>query len=211
MKKIVTILAASMMLLGIDAIAQPAISAGYLRSFEKTKAGSISATQPTDGFYAGFDYTLPISEYLGFAPGLYYAMTSKQDVASVWGLIVQGARQTDHMLNAPLMLNFGMDLSSDFRFFLYGGPTLSFGLASIYKVGNTTYDRFSDDGSLNRFDLNRFDLNRFDVMLGVGAGVEMMEKFRISFGYDWGMLNRTSSLNVTVKRDQMHVGISFLF
>ncbi len=201
MKKIVTILAASMMLLGIDAIAQPAVSAGYLRSIENTKVGSLSSTQPTDGFYAGIDVTMPITENLSFMPGIYYAMTSKKNVASIWGLKIEGARQTDHMINAPLMLNLGMDLSSDFRVFVYGGPTLSFGIASVYQTNNSSYNRYDSDDNLKRF----------DVMLGAGAGIEMMEKFRVTFGYDWGMLNRTSVSDVTVRRNQMRVGVAFLF
>ncbi len=201
MKKIVSILAASMMLLGIDAIAQPAITAGYLRSFERGKSGSESVTQPTDGFFAGVDFTLPLGDYLNFVPGLYYAMTSKQNVADLYFVKADFGRRTDHMINAPLMLNYCIELNSDFRFFFCGGPTLSFGLASVYKVEKESIDLYSKDGYLNRF----------DVMLGAGAGIEMMEKFRLSFGYDWGMLNRTSYDNLTVKRRQFHVGISFLF
>ena len=66
MKKIVSILAASMMLLGVNAMAQPSIGAGYLSSTEIVKSGNSSTTRtPLNGFYAGLSYTLPIrSTYL---------------------------------------------------------------------------------------------------------------------------------------------------
>ena len=55
------------------------------------------------------------------------------------------------------------------------------------------------------------DYKRFDVLVGGGAGVELMHRVRFSVGYNAGLLNRTSTANSTLKRNQLHIGVAFVF
>ena len=210
MKKIVTILATFLMLAGVNAIAQPSIGGGFLSSTEIVKSGNTSSeSNPMSGFFAGLSYTIPVVDELSFTPGVYYGLVFKNSTSSNSLLSVQGKRQ-DHFINIPLHLSYGIDLSSALRFFVFGGPSASIGVAS--KVTNTgsltgvgsaskTYDRYEEDSNLQRF----------DVMLGVGAGLLVNEMIRFQVGYDFGMLNRYNTNNYTLKRNELAVGVAFLF
>ena len=87
----------------------------------------------------------------------------------------------EHALNAPLYLNYGIDLARDSKVFIYGGPTVQFGLASTTKlsggVGESTADR-----TYNNYDNKNY--SRFNVYLGGGVGFQL-SAFQITLGYDY--------------------------
>lgn len=204
MKKIVILLSAALVLLAsAPAFAQASIGAGYLSSTEIWKSGnSSSESTPMNGFYAGVGFTVPVANGINFTPGIYYGFATKDNVVDVAGIFkINGGKQQDHYLNVPLDFSFALDLSSDLRFFVYGGPSLSLALASNLISGSTTVNRLGENS----------DLNRFDIMLGGGLGVEVMNMFRINAGYDFGLLNRYQSSNYTVNRNQLYAGVAFLF
>lgn len=75
MKKVFSfILAASMMLIGTAAIAQPSLGIGYLNSTDKVKSGSTTKTTNLSGFYVGGSYNINLAGSFGVAPGLYYGL-----------------------------------------------------------------------------------------------------------------------------------------
>ncbi|MCR4860733.1 MAG: PorT family protein [Bacteroidales bacterium] len=193
----------------MNAIAQPSIGAGYLNSNEVWKSGSSSSeSNPMSGFYAGLSYTLPIASGLNFTPGVYYALAAKGDATSAGPFSFSG-KQQDHYINVPMMFSFGLDLSSDFRFFVYAGPTASMGLLS--KVTNSgSVGNYGGSNSYDRYEENSH-LQRFDVLLGGGVGLELMQKVRFNVGYDCGLINRYKSDNYTVHRNQLTAGVAFLF
>ena len=200
MKKIVILLSAALVLLAsAPAFAQASIGAGYLSSTEIWKSGnSSSESTPMNGFYAGVGFTVPVANGINFTPGIYYGFATKDNVVDVAGIFkINGGKQQDHYLD----FSFALDLSSDLRFFVYGGPSLSLALASNLISGSTTVNRLGENS----------DLNRFDIMLGGGLGVEVMNMFRINAGYDFGLLNRYQSSNYTVNRNQLYAGVAFLF
>lgn len=202
MKKIVTLLSAALVLLAsAPAFAQASIGAGYLSSTETVKSGSSSTERnPMSGFYAGMTYTMPIASGINFNPGIYFGYATKSNAASIFGLKLEG-RQNDTFINVPLHFSFGADLGSGLRFFAYGGPSASFALTSKIVSGSTTYDRLQDNDSLQRF----------DIMLGAGVGLQFNDMVRFQVGYDFGMLNRYTSDNITVTRNQLTAGLAFLF
>ena len=203
MKKII-ILAATMLLAGTAAFAQSAIGAGYFNSIDIGKTSNSTNSDPLSGFYVGFGYTVPIASGINFTPGLYYGYAAKSNATDLIITTVSGKRE-DHFLNIPLSFSYGLDLTPDFRFFAYAGPSLSVGVVS--KVTGTlgsnksSYDRYQEDSNLNRF----------DVMVGGGVGVEVMNTFRINVGYDFGMLNRYNNTNTAFRRNQLTAGVAFLF
>lgn len=206
MKKIVSILAASMMLFGVNAVAQPAIGAGYLSSVETSKSGNNTReSNPMNGFYAGLGYTLPVASGINFTPGVYFGYAAQSNATSFGPFNVSG-KQQDMYIDIPLHFSYGLDLSDALRLFVYGGPSANIGIAS--KVTGST--NFTGSSSYDRYNENS-NLQRFDIMLGAGAGLEFNDLVRFQVGYDWGMLNRYNSDNYTVKRNQLTAGVAFLF
>ena len=201
MKKIASILVASLMLIGVNAMGQASIGAGYLSSTETVKSGnSTTERTPLNGFYVGMGYTLPIASGINFTPGVYFGMASKSNATSIFGLKLQG-KQTDSFINIPMHFSFNAELGSGLAFFAYAGPSASIAVSSKISSGNTTYDRLADNESLQRF----------DVMLGGGVGLKFNDMIRFQVGYDFGMLNRYNSNNYVVKRNQLTAGVAFLF
>ena len=114
----------------------------------------------------------------------------------------------EHALSAPLYLNYGIDLARDSKVFIYGGPTVQFGLASTTKlsggVGEGTADR-----TYNNYDNKNY--SRFNVYLGGGVGFQL-SAFQITLGYDYGMLNLYKGENATrTHRSNLKVGIGYVF
>ena len=203
MKKII-ILAATMLLAIAPAFAQASIGAGYFNSIDVVKSGNTTDSDPLSGFYGGVSFTVPVGSGINFTPGLYYGYAAKSNATDLIITKVSGKRE-DHFLNVPLHFSYGLDLSPQFRFFAYAGPSLSFGVASKVTgslgTSSSAYDRYQENS----------DLNRFDVMVGGGVGVDVMNTFRINVGYDFGMLNRYNSSNTNYRRNQLYAGVAFLF
>ena len=105
-------------------------------------------------------------------------------------------------------------INRDFSVFAFAGPTFSLGLTSKTDVTTTVlgqnkttnYDNYAkdDDGDAS-------DYKRGNIFLGGGLGVDLKNTFRISLGYDFGLLNRTSADNTTRTQNQFYVGVAFLF
>lgn len=205
MKKIITLMSAAILLLaGTSAFAQPAINAGYLNSIDLVKSGNSTNTSPMSGFYAGVSFTVPVVSGLNFTPGIYYGYAAKSNSTDLIITTVSGKRE-DHFINIPLHFSYGLEFNPDFVFFAYAGPSASIGVAS--KI---TGALGGNKGSYDRYQENS-NLNRFDIMLGGGVGVEIMEKFRINVGYDFGMLSRYKNNDTAYRRNQLTAGVAFLF
>lgn len=196
MKKVFAI-AAALMLIGTSAFAQ-SFGAGYVQSTKKVNNSSSVA----NGFYAGFGYSAEIMPGLSLNPGLYYEFLTSN--SSALGGILSG-KTTEHYVNVPLHLSFSLPLAPSFKLFVYGGPTANVGIASTTKgniagVVDTNTNNYEDD-----------DYSRFDILAGVGGGIEVMNKLRLTVGYDWGLLDRYTSENYTLKRNRLTAGVAFIF
>lgn len=215
MKKIVILLSAALMLLaGTSAFAQMSVGAGYVNSVDLTKLGKDQSSKHTggSGFYAGITYTLPLASAINFNPGVYYEFLSAEVKAGDSLFSISG-RETEHYLNVPLTFSIGADLSRDIRFFAYAGPTLNLGIASSTRLSASSpvAGLKVDGGVVNNYDGN--DYGRFDIMLGGGVGLEFRNSFRVSVGYDFGMLNRYTgnTTGYAQHRNRLTAGLAYLF
>ena len=214
MKKIVTLLSAALMLLaGTSAFAQMSVGAGYVNSVDYVKLGKDQSAKSNggSGFYAGVSYTAPLAAGFSFTPGVYYEFLTAETVAGDSAFAV-GGRETEHYINVPLTFGYGFDLSRDLRFIAFAGPTVNVGLASSTKVSasSSLIGVKLDGGVYNNYDNE--DYGRFDIMLGGGIGLEFRDDFRLTVGYDFGMLNRyTGSADISQHRNRLTAGIAFLF
>jgi len=208
MKKIFTsVLFASLMLLGTSAFAQVSVGAGYVNSKYSYKTANNSTADNANGIYAGVEYNIPIGDIFGMSAGVNYEFLKSKD----YNVSVLSGDLQEHYINVPVRLNAGFPLGDEARLFIFGGPTFSYALAGQvdlsvniagFEVGGK-YDLYEDGG-----------YNRFDVLVGGGVGLDLMDKLRLTVGYDFGMFNKLpkdSSTDVTFTRNQLHAGIAFLF
>lgn len=199
MKKIFsTLLVAALMLVGTNAFAQMSVNAGYLNSTLAAKNSSANA----NGAYAGITFNVPIAGGLAIAPGVYYSMITGKTLEL--GSIATGTL-TEHAINVPVYLNYGIGLSRDTKFFLFGGPTVQYDLAS-----NIKYTSGLTDGSLTTDNLKDSDYNRMNVYLGGGVGFQA-GAIQVTVGYDYGMMDQYKDDNRTAHRSNLKLGVGFCF
>ena len=206
MKKLIfALFAASLMLIGTEASAQLSINAGYLNSTTKTHNENPSNA---NGAFAGLSFNLPIAGSFAIAPGVYYSVISAKEMGSLGTIFSASGKFTEHSINVPLYLNYGIDLARDTNIFIYAGPTAQYGIASTTKLtasiagvsGSTTENNYDDD-----------DYNRFNVYLGGGLGFEV-NNILITVGYDYGMLNLIKGDNAPKShRSNLKIGVGFAF
>ena len=198
MKKIlVSILAASLMLVGTSAYAQFSVGAGYVNSKNTyTTSGSHKYSAPSNGFYAGAEYNVPVGDIFGLSAGVNFEYLMSKDY-SLAGLISGNFKEM--FLNVPVHLNFGVDVADALRVSIFAGPTFSYGLSSKVEVAGVSVDVY-----------DKFGWNRFDVLVGGGAGLELMNKVRLTVGYDLGMFNHLpEDSNDKLNRNRLHAGVAF--
>ena len=208
MKKFFSIvLAASLMLLGTQAFAQMSVNAGYLNSTLKTGNTSDNA----NGAFAGISFNIPLAGGLGIAPGVYYSMLASKsgDAASIFGVNISGSSTfMEHAINVPVYLNYGYDLARDTKIFLFGGPTLQYGLASTVKYDGSVG---SASGSRTYSNYDNENFNRLNVYLGGGMGFQI-SALQITVGYDYGMMNQYKGDNAAnCHRSNLKLGLGFVF
>ena len=208
MKKIFSIvLAASLMLLGTQAFAQMSVNAGYLNSTLKTGNTSDNA----NGAYAGVSFNIPLAGGLGIAPGVYYSMIGSKsgDAASIFGVNISGSSTfMEHAINVPVYLNYGYELARDTKIFVFGGPTVQYGLASTVKYDGSVG---SASGSRTYSNYDNENFNRLNVYLGGGMGFQI-SALQITVGYDYGMMNQYKGDNAaSCHRSNLKLGVGFCF
>ena len=192
MKKILALVAA-VMLLGGTAMAQASFGVGYMNpNHPAFEDGTLT------GVYAGFDYNVHLSENFGIAPGVYYSFaTKKKDL-----VLNQTMTYQEHYIGVPVNLNFSFKLAPDFALTLYAGPTLSYGIKSDY-IGSIT-------GTTSLYGENS-EYKPLDVLVGGGVAFDWAELFRVSIGYNYGILDRNANEHHTFNRNFLHMGVAYLF
>ena len=212
-------------LISVAASAQINVGAGYLQStatYQAKDGADVNSTK-SNGFYAGLGYEITLMQGLSVTPGIYYSYLYSDDAGSTAiGTVATGSLKTnlkEQYLNIPITVNFGYNLTRDLRLFAFGGPTASIGLSSMshYDASVTVIGiNISDSGDTDNYsgtEDNPATYGRFDILMGAGAGADIMGKFRVTVGYDWGLLNRNVDSNSTAirHRNQLKAGIAYLF
>lgn len=212
MKKVIySLCAAALMLLGTSAYAQLSVNAGYSNSKLTLSTNNKSAAD--NGFYAGLEYNIPVGNILGFSLGANFEYLLSKNY-SLFG--VNGSFNETY-LNVPAHLNFGYDVSDGIRVFAFAGPTFSYALTG--KAESSTLGVMVNvyEDNLVFKALGWPPFNRFDVMVGGGAGLELMDKVRLTFSYDQGMFNKFAKDSEgnepsnKLTRSVFHAGLAFLF
>ena len=209
--------AAALMLFSIDASAQLSIGAGFAKSDLKENVDLASVSQEktanANGLYFGADYTFKFKYGFGFTPGIEWVYVADKNLKEFG--ILNGSNETkfkEHYVNIPLDIDWGIDLKV-VRVFAFAGPTLSFNVSS-----KTTYTAVLPGASAEHKESSTKDFleklggkyGAFDLMLGAGAGVDVLNMIRVKFGYDWGLVNRGND-DLKLHRQQLKLGVAFIF
>ena len=113
--------------------------------------------------------------------------------------------------NAPVMLNYGFDLTRDFRVFVYAGPTFQFGILNKSKSSYSAYGGNSSTGDSSVTDLYGDNgYNRFNVLLGGGVGM-IAGSLQVLVGYDAALMDMDKSDNSKTGRSFIKIGVGRVF
>lgn len=219
MKRIITLtLIAAALLCGQKTYAQFTAGAGYInsreyvRSFNSENKKTVSKT-PYNGFYVGLDYNIKLGKSnWGISPGAYFEMLFNSSTSS--------SVKTTHregFLNIPVYVNYNFYVLNDVRGFVYLGPGFNCGLfgrdKSTSKDSKGNVSVLYNDNIYDKDIINDVQYSRFDMNVGAGVGLDFMGMARLTIGYDFGVLNRFrgSADKYAYHRDQLHVGVAYIF
>lgn len=94
-----------------------------------------------------------------------------------------------YYLELPIHIGYKYNLNEDFSLFGEFGPYFAFGLGGKHKVTELDFD-YEGNETYNEYSYNTFDsMKRFDAGLGFRIGAEFKQKYTISLGYDFGLVN----------------------
>ena len=221
MKKLIVIAAA--LLIGLQANAQLIFNGGYLHGTEGLKRGEQTAQNVLDGFYAGAKYRFAldgITEGLSIAPGANLsAMFCREagfagnlQAANVADELLKDARRTELALNIPLHVQYLYEITPDFKLEAWAGPTFQLGIwnRSIDGDSNPTliYNNYKE---IVEGPLKFAPRNRINLFLGLGVGFEVAELVHINAGYDFGLLNLSTTQGEEIYRGLLRVGVGYNF
>lgn len=210
-----------------EACAQLGIQAGYTFLHGKgTLAtgdlGHFSGATRNSGFQVGLTYDFTIVGNLGMQSGLLYsyAAGNVRETNSTISIYpypgIQRTRSVYQQLDLPVRVRYDLPVTNDFKFFLFGGPVLSYTLSG--QVKGWTFQ--SNDGSYNlrtyensSYDLyDKYRLMPFELKLGVGLGAHY-KHYMLKFSYDWGLLNQYTrgTKSQKVHHHQLNVSVGYVF
>lgn len=203
MKKIVTLVIAA--LISANAFAQISVGAGYMGSLTREKLDGIKKmrTLNANGAYLGAGYTIALRNDWALTPGLYYSFASSNET---WmkGLAESNGRLNEHYVTIPVHFSKSWD-----DFFVYMGPSLEIGLSSIYTDKTSIIGHTVVETKFNYYD-GHHDYSRFNVMLGIGIGYDITDSIRITAGFDYGFLDRSTTTYNAIQENLFHIGVAYV-
>ena len=106
-------------------------------------------------------------------------------------------------LDIPIHFGYAYTFNDKLAVFGEVGPYIAIGLFGKHKVTEIT-DVDLDTGEFKQEEMsyNTFDdLKRFDMGLGLKFGVELVQKYTFSIGYDWGFIDVYKGSNLDAEHD----------
>lgn len=217
------------------ASSQVKFGAGYSMSPHNMKSGDEITTRELHGFNIGLVYDANFIDWnvieFGVTLGVNYELLTDEE-SEDFALLNSRLKTTltEHYVNVPLHLNFGLNIPNIFGVYAFAGPTFSFGVSSSTEAtidinkarGRITYNNYngqfkveniSDEAAGSITDTMPVDYGWFDVKLGAGVGIEIANTIDLKAGYNWGLMNRYTGDTDGVEHhsDQFYVTLSYIF
>lgn len=168
---------------------------------------SITGFDSRIGFHLGAKAELGLPQVTNGAYMDFGALLSLKG-AQINGGSVGGLNFNPYYLEVPVHIGYKYAVNESFSLFGSAGPYLAIGLfGNASGKVNTGDDVESSEGSEPIF--GEGALKRFDFGLGLKAGAEFNQKFQISIGYDWGLIE---TLEYTgLKNRNLMISLSYMF
>lgn len=151
---------------------------------------SITGFDSKVGFHAGVKAEVGLPQ---FSDGLYLDMGALLTLkgAKVDGGSAATIKFNPYYLEIPVHLGYKYAVNESFAIFGNAGPYVAIGLFGKANIKGDLIDDIMDEYGGDGNSTNVFGddaMKRFDFGLGLKAGVEFNQKFQISIGYDWGLI-----------------------
>lgn len=182
MKKIIILVSAALLTVTSLKAEGLNITAGYNTGFAKQTWNGVRSNDIYHGFNVGIGYTFReiVGDHVNIATGLQYVNMFGKKGTYDEDLKMKG-QQVDSYIQLPVRFTYLFD-TEGCDFFLFAGPKFLFGLKSQFRTDDVNFNWYAR-GTEQQY-------TRFNLMLGVGGGMYIGEHFRLSLGYDWGVINR---------------------
>ncbi|MBO7465539.1 MAG: outer membrane beta-barrel protein [Bacteroidales bacterium] len=217
MKRLLAISALAIaMLAGGKSFAQISIRAGFAPETWKTTSSGSSSTSTTNlnGVFVGAHYNLNLTGDLNVSLGAQYRFnfSTEKETGDLLGITSASieAKNTQSVIDVPVLLNYGLDLTEGLRLSLFAGATLNFAMAgnthytvtgtvlSISKTVESDYDWYGENS----------DNDPLNLSATFGLNLTYM-KFSLFGGYNMGLLDMNKSDNVKTTTGAYFVGLGF--
>ena len=195
MKKLLVIAAA---ILSLSANAQVAyVGFQSVTATSKATTGNVTVTEKNNnsGFFVGGAMNFEIADALGIQPALEFSYAGRTEK----DLLNNDVKYSAMGVKIPIDVNYGIELSPDFKLAAYVGPSLYLGITNQSKSGEVTVDNYE----------NR--LGRFGLGLGFGAWCDIKDMIRVKIGYDLGLLNRDTRDDMSYKESGLLFSVGYIF
>ena len=225
MKRVYSLLlAAALLLAGVQANAQFSLTANYMYTMERSKTEAGASMAARHGANAGFFYNIPLggSEFWGIQPGFNASFSLGKETGAEGNEDLGAgltANYTEVLLNLPVNLTLGYNADADFNVFFFVGPVIQFGVMSQSRItGNGTMKGFVIDKPYT-FDHYKGDTTNniaadrkpFNLYINAGLGIQIGDYIQLLAGYEYGFLNYSADAGKTLNRSHIKAGLAIGF
>lgn len=225
MKKYFFLAIAGLLLAASQLSAQISVEAGYENSrYRQTYSNEVEWSDPLQGFNVGAYYNINLMSNdihaFSIQPGLKYSyvMTTEQEGEGPYSMNLS---LNQHYLNLPVRFQYAARVMPGLRVMAFAGPNFSLGLSNTLNldiIGNEVdFNLYTGEmtGTLPLAgDVGEYlqsNMRRFDVSAQVGLGVEILDRYEIRGGYDFGLMNMMDLGDVRMTRNTFFVGLGIRF
>lgn len=205
MKKVSFIIAAAfVMLLAGNAQAQLGVNIGYAPQTTTVASGSNSSSSDMNGFFAGVNYNHVLSGNIGVSFGGQIRYNTKTTSSTILSA-TSTTKQTQLLVDVPVLFNFAIPMGSDARIALFVGPVFSYALKGNTNISENV---LNTNTNVNWYGENSNN-NQFDLMGAAGAALEF-KTFRLFGGYRMGFADLDKREKVKTTTSGIFVGVGYM-
>jgi hypothetical protein len=213
MKKVLLIILGIALTYGLDAQSRYGVKLGgtlsSLYSKSTGEGGGSNNTDPKIGIEAGALLEYSFSPSLALQPELLYVNNGGKQKAAHEGESIS-ERIILHQLQLPINIKYKMG-TDKLKFYVAAGPYLGYIFAARSKQTYKNENEGINESRNNNLYGDGSDMKHFDFGMGVGFGVELLNKYIVGTGYKYGISSLTKTENVTLRTGTFNLSVGYFF